>query len=128
MVEQLRDLTGGRGADVCIEAAGQPLTARQCFAAVRTGGTVVFNGEQPSIKLSPSTDFIRRDITALGSWYYQYGQFPAMLEIYRSGLALERLITHRFPMEEAAQAFQLMAAGLTGKAVLHYASADEVDI
>ena len=128
VVEQLRDLTGGRGADVCIEAAGQPLTARQCFAAVRTGGTVVFNGEQPSIKLSPSTDFIRRDITALGSWYYQYGQFPAMLEIYRSGLALERLITHRFPMEEAAQAFQLMAAGLTGKAVLHYASADEVDI
>ena len=111
-------MSGGRGADVCIEAAGRPETARQCFAAVRTAGTVVFNGEQPAIRLSPSEDFIRRDITALGSWYYHFSQFPAMLAHYRAGLAIERLITHRFPLEEAAEAYHLMAAGQTGKVLL----------
>ena len=69
MPEAVRRLTGDRGADVCIEAAGRPETARQCFRAVRTAGTVVFNGEQPEVELSPSADFIRRDITAVGSWY-----------------------------------------------------------
>jgi threonine dehydrogenase-like Zn-dependent dehydrogenase len=80
-------------------------------AAVRTAGTVVFNGEQPALELSPSSDFIRRDISALGSWYYHFSQFSAMLELYRSGLAIDRLITHHFPLEEADEAYRLMAAG-----------------
>ncbi|HIE11619.1 MAG TPA: hypothetical protein EYP62_08395 [Kiritimatiellae bacterium] len=66
-VEQIQEWTGGAGADVCIEAVGRPETAKQCFAAVRTAGTVVFNGEHPALELSPSEDFIRRDITAVGS-------------------------------------------------------------
>jgi threonine dehydrogenase-like Zn-dependent dehydrogenase len=119
-VAAIRELTAGRGADVCIEAAGRPESAKQCFAAVRTAGTVAFNGEQPAIELSPSADFIRRDITALGSWYYHFGQFPAMLELYRRGLAVDRLITHRFPFAEAPEAFRMMAAGQTGKVLLEY--------
>ncbi len=118
-VEAVRDLTGGRGADVCIEAAGRPQTAKQCFAAVRTAGTVVFNGEQPAVELSPSEDFIRRDITALGSWYYHFSQFADMLQLYRQGLDIDRLITDRLPLQEAAEAFRLMAAGQTGKVVLY---------
>ena len=53
--EQVRALTGGVGADVCIEAAGRPETALACFAAVRTAGMVVFNGEQGEVPLSPSS-------------------------------------------------------------------------
>ena len=41
-----------------------------------------------------------------------------MLAHYRAGLAIERLITHRFPLEEAAEAYHLMAAGQTGKVLL----------
>ena len=117
-VEAIRELTGGRGADICLEASGHPQSAHQCFAAVRTAGTVVFNGEQPAVQLSPSADFIRRDITALGSWYYHFSQFSDMLGLYRNGLDIERLITHHFPFAEAATAFGLMAAGETGKVVL----------
>lgn len=120
VVAAIRALTGGKGADVCIEAAGRPETAKQCFAAVRTAGTVVFNGEQPALSLSPSEDFIRRDITALGSWYYHFGEYPAMLDLYRQGLPIGSLITHRFPLDQAAEAFRLMAAGLTGKVLLTY--------
>jgi propanol-preferring alcohol dehydrogenase len=120
VVGAIRAMTGGQGPDVCIEAAGRPDTAKQCFAAVRTAGTVVFNGEQPAVELSPSEDFIRRDITAVGVWYTHFSDFPAMLDLYRSGLQVDRLVTHRFPMLQAGQAYQAMAARETGKVVLTY--------
>lgn len=121
-VEHIRALTAGVGADVCIEAAGRPETALQCFAAVRTAGTVVFNGEQGAVALSPSEHFIRRDITAVGSWYYHYSEFEAMLGVYRQGLRVGDLITHRYPFEEAAIAFEKLAAGQTGKVLLNFKS------
>jgi len=116
-VAQIQALTGGLGADVCLEAAGRPETLKQCFAAVRTGGTVVMNGEQPSVELSPSQDFIRRDITALGAWYYHFAEFTQMLALYRQGLAVTSLITHHYPLAEAATAFGEFAAGRTGKVI-----------
>lgn len=119
-VERIRKLTGGRGADVCLEAAGQPLTLKQCFQAVRVAGTIAINGEQPSIKLSPSADFIRRDIMAFGSWFYHYCEFPAMVELYRQGLPVTDLITQRFSFDQAATAWQEFAAGRTGKVMLLY--------
>ncbi|MBX3011342.1 MAG: zinc-binding dehydrogenase [Caldilineaceae bacterium] len=120
VVAAIRALTGGKGADVCLEAAGRPETAKQCFAAVRMAGTVVFNGEQPALPLSPSDDFIRRDITAVGSWYYHFNEYPAMLNLYRQGLPIGSLITHHFPLAQADEAFRLMAAGATGKVLLTY--------
>jgi propanol-preferring alcohol dehydrogenase len=117
---RIRELTGGKGADVCIEAAGSPVTAKLCFACVRTAGTVVFNGEQPAVQLSPSEDFIRRDITAVGSWYYHFNEFPEMLRLYREGFPITSLITHRFPIGEAAEAFRTMAEGKSGKILFEY--------
>lgn len=119
-VARIRELTGGRGPDVCLEAIGKPETLKQCFAAVATGGVVVMNGEQPAVELSPSADFIRRDITAFGSWYYHFGEFRQMLALYRQGLAVEKLITHHFPLAEADTAFQEFAARRTGKVLLRY--------
>jgi threonine dehydrogenase-like Zn-dependent dehydrogenase len=122
-VARIRDLTGGRGADVCLEAAGRAETLKQCFAAVATGGVVVMNGEQPGVELSPSADFIRRDITAFGSWYYHFGEFAQMLALYRQGLAVEKLITHHYPLADVETAFREFAAGRTGKVLLHYGAA-----
>jgi len=114
-------LTDGAGADVCIEAAGRPETALACFAAVRTAGTVVFNGEQGAVPLSPSDHFIRRDITAVGAWFYHFSEYPAMLACYRQGLRLRDLVTDQFPFVEAATAYAKFAAGQTGKVLLRFA-------
>jgi len=119
-VQAIRDLTGGAGADACIEAAGRPATLKQCFAAVRTGGTVAINGEQPKVELSPSEDFIRRDITAYGSWFYHFSEFPAMLALYRQGLDAAKLITDHYALADAATAYREFAAGRTGKVALTY--------
>ena len=119
-VAAVRAATGGRGADVAIEAAGVPETARQCFRAVRTGGMVVFNGEQPAVELSPSDDFIRRDVQAVGAWFFQVGEFTEMVRLYRAGCDVTRLITHRYAFEDAPEAFAAFAAGRTGKVLLTY--------
>jgi threonine dehydrogenase-like Zn-dependent dehydrogenase len=120
-VQAIKAATGGRGADVCIEAAGVPQTAKQCFRAVRTAGTVVFNGEQKAVELSPSEDFIRRDVRAVGSWFFHVGEFPEMLRLFREGLPVASLVTHVFPLERAQEAFALFAAGTTGKVLLTHA-------
>lgn len=117
---RIRDLTGGGGAGVCIEAAGSRVTARLCFNSCRTAGLVVFNGEQPLVELSPSEDFIRRDITAVGSWYYHFHEYTEMLDLFRSGLPISQLITHHFPADDAAEAFRIMDNGLSGKIMLQY--------
>ena len=117
---QVRILTGGAGADACIEAAGRPETALACFAAVRTAGTVVFNGEQGALPISPSDQFIRRDITAVGAWFYHFSEFGRMLELYRNGLRILDLISHRYPVMEAAAAFEKFSSGQSGKVILNY--------
>jgi threonine dehydrogenase-like Zn-dependent dehydrogenase len=119
-VEQVHLLTERVGADACIEAAGQSETALACFAAVRTGGIVIFNGEQGAVPLSPSDHFIRRDITAIGSWYYHFSEFPQMVELYRNGLRLTDMITHRYSFKQASDAYELFSSGQSGKVLLTY--------
>lgn len=120
--EQVRALTGGAGADACIEASGRPEAALACFAAVRTAGTVVFNGEQGELPLSPSDHFIRRDITAVGAWFYHFSEFGRMLELYRNGLRVLDLISHRYPLDQAAAAFELFASAKSAKVLLEWAA------
>jgi propanol-preferring alcohol dehydrogenase len=115
---QVRELTAGQGVDIAIEAAGRPETAKQCFAVVRKGGTVVFNGEQGELPLSPSEDFIRRDITALGSWFYHFREYGNMLRLYRNGLRVHDLVSHTYPLTDAPEAFAEFAAGRTAKVLL----------
>lgn len=119
-VEQVRMLTANSGADVCIEAAGRPETALACFDAVRTAGTVVFNGEQGAFPISPSDQFIRRDITAVGAWFYHFSEIDQMLKLYRDGLRVTDLISHRFPFTEAAAGFELFSSGRSSKVLLDY--------
>jgi threonine dehydrogenase-like Zn-dependent dehydrogenase len=120
VAEAVREVTAGAGADACIEAAGREASALACFDAVRTAGTVIFNGEQGPIPLSPSSHFIRRDITAVGGWYYHFSEIPRMMQMYRDGLPVRDLISHRFSFAEANRAFATFAAGETGKVIIEY--------
>jgi propanol-preferring alcohol dehydrogenase len=123
VVAEVRNATGGRGAEICLECAGRPETAALALQAVATAGRVMCLGEQPRIELSPSADLIRRDITLMGSWYYHFGEYPEMLALFRRGLPVERLITHRFPYPQASEAFAAFSAGLTGKVLLDWSAA-----
>ena len=118
-VKKIREWANG-GVDIAMECAGHPQTLKQCFEAVRHSGTVMINGEQPAVELSPSEDFIRRDIVAMGSWYYHVGEYPSMLKLYQDGLPLGEMISHRIPFTAAAEGFAAMASGESAKVILQY--------
>lgn len=119
---EIRGLTNGIGCDYAIEAAGVPATVYAALAAVRRGGVVFLNGEQPALPISPSDDLIRRDLSLVGSWFYHFHEFHGMLEEVRAGLPVDLLISHCLPMEEAAQAYHLMRSGQSAKVLLQYTS------
>jgi threonine dehydrogenase-like Zn-dependent dehydrogenase len=116
--EAVRDLTVGLMADVVIEATGKPDPFALAFRLVGKGGTVVAAGENREVTIHVGRDLIRKDVTVVGNWYYHFCEYPEMLALYRRGLPVARLITHRFPLAEAETAFREFAAGRTGKVVL----------
>lgn len=117
-VEAAVELTRGNLANKCIECVGLPQTFQLALRLVGKAGTVMCVGEQPEVTLNVSRDLIRRDITLMGSWYYHYCEYPFMVDLYRRGLEVEKLITHRYPVSDGARAFQEFASGRTGKVLL----------
>jgi propanol-preferring alcohol dehydrogenase len=105
-------------ADAVVEATGRPEGLALALRLAGKGGTVACCGENRDVTLHVGRDLIRRDLTLFGGWYYHYREYPEMLALYRRGLRVEKLISHRFPLERAAEAFAEFAAGRTAKAVL----------
>lgn len=118
LIDRIMDLTKGEGADVVIDCAGQRASVANSFLAVRRGGIVVFNGESMEELLAPSRDFNRREIWAVGCWYYFMSEAPEMFALWRDGLDVAKMITHRFPLADAPEAFALFDRGQTGKVLL----------
>ena len=85
LIERIMDLTDGEGADVVIDCAGKRASVANSFASVRRGGIVVFNGESMEELLAPSRDFNRREIWAVGCWYYFMGEVTEMFDLWRRG-------------------------------------------
>lgn len=108
----------GRLADAAIEASGTAAGVALALASVGPGGPVALCGEARGVTLDVSRDLVRQDRSLFGSWYYHYAEYPKMVELWRAGLPLDRLITHRFAFEDAPLALAAFSAGATGKVVL----------
>lgn len=114
-VEKLRKLTGGAGPDTCLECTGKPDPVATAFEAVRNGGKLGIVGEQGQACFNPSRDLIHKEVNVYGAWYFRLHEFPGMVELCNRGLKPKKMVTHRFPLEEAQKGYELMAAGKTGK-------------
>jgi L-iditol 2-dehydrogenase len=111
-------LTGGRGVDVACEAVGKPELVAQAVALARPRGVVQLVGVSPRGSTLPADlfDIHFRELTVLGA----FGRGTA----FRRALALlpklpaAELITARFPLERAAEAFAHATAGHGVKTVI----------
>ncbi|MGI6082124.1 MAG: zinc-dependent alcohol dehydrogenase [Limnochordia bacterium] len=117
-IAAVRDITRGVMARCCIECVGRSDTLLQAFRLVGKAGVVMALGEQGDVPVNIGRDLIRQDITLMGSWFFHLGEYEQMAELYRRGLAVEKLVTHRFPLRDAARAFAEFAVGRTGKVLL----------
>src|SRR5215207_2487056 len=116
-VEAVRELTGGFGADVVIDAVGRPETWRQAFYARDLAGTVVLVGVPiPDMTLEmPLVDFFSRGGALKSSWYgdcLPERDFPTLVDLYLQGrLPLEKFVTERIKIDDVEDAFHTMHAG-----------------
>jgi Zn-dependent alcohol dehydrogenase len=121
--EAIRDATGG-GVDYAIEATGRPEAARAAFLATRPRGAAVLIGiprADAEVTL-PALSIPRLERRVLGSIYGSSRperDFPRILALYRSGrLPLDRLVSHRLPLDRVGEAFELMTSGSALRVVL----------
>lgn len=111
----VKELTNGRLAEAVIEATGRPEGLELALKMVGKAGTVACCGENRDVTINVGRDLIRRDITMFGSWFFHFREFPEMLDLYRRGLAVDKLVTHRYPLAQVAEAYADFAAGKVGK-------------
>ena len=121
--EAVRDASGG-GVDYAIEATGRPEAMEAAFLATRARGAAVLIGipRADAVLSLPAGTIPRMERRVLGSIYGSSKperDFPHTLSLYRSGrLPLDRLVSHRLPLEEAERGFELMHAGEATRVVL----------
>jgi S-(hydroxymethyl)mycothiol dehydrogenase len=117
VVESIRSLTGGFGADVVIDAVGRPETWRQAFYARDLAGTVVLVGvPTPQMRLEmPLLDFFSRGGALKSSWYgdcLPSRDFPMLVDLHLQGrLPLERFVSETIGIGDVEAAFAKMARG-----------------
>jgi threonine dehydrogenase-like Zn-dependent dehydrogenase len=120
VVQAIRDLTHGRGADVSLDASSSPQARAQAVRCVRTWGKACFVGEGDSVTLDVSSDLLRRQVTLMGSWTFStVGQADCARYIADRGIDIDRLFTHRWKLEQAEEAYKLFDAQTSGKGVIH---------
>ncbi|MFI2372567.1 S-(hydroxymethyl)mycothiol dehydrogenase [Streptomyces sp. NPDC018833] len=116
-VEAIRELTGGFGADVVIEAVGRPETYRQAFYARDLAGTVVLVGvPTPDMMLElPLLDVFGRGGALKSSWYgdcLPSRDFPMLIDLHQQGrIDLGAFVTETIGIGDVEAAFARMHEG-----------------
>jgi S-(hydroxymethyl)mycothiol dehydrogenase len=116
-VEAIRSLTGGNGADVCIEAVGDPAVMAQAFTARDLAGTMVQVGvPTPDMRIDlPMIDFFGRGGALKPSWYgdcLPSRDFPMLVDLYLDGrLDLDRFVSETIRIDQVEDAFARMRRG-----------------
>ncbi|MBG0830263.1 S-(hydroxymethyl)mycothiol dehydrogenase [Planomonospora sp. ID67723] len=116
-VEAIRELTGGFGADVVIEAVGRPETYKQAFYARDLAGTVVLVGvPTPEMTLElPLLDVFGRGGALKSSWYgdcLPSRDFPMFVDLHLQGrLDLGAFVSETIALDEVETAFGRMHHG-----------------
>ncbi len=116
-VAAIRELTDGNGADVCIEAVGNPKVFEQAFYARDLAGTVVQVGvPNPEMRIElPMIDLFGRGGAIKPSWYgdcLPSRDFPMLIDLYLQGrLDLDRFVSETIGLDGVEAAFGRMERG-----------------
>jgi threonine dehydrogenase-like Zn-dependent dehydrogenase len=116
--------TGGRGADVCIEATGAPGAVVEAMRYARDAGTVVVVGQYTDhgdVSFNPHRDLNRKHLDVRGCWGSDFSHFyrgaRLMADAARSA-PWARLELETYPLARAGEALDAVAAGRVVKALI----------
>jgi len=114
--DKVLDLTKGFGVERAIDCSGHTAGRQLAIRATRKWGKIACIGEGGTVEFNPSPDIIHDQKTIFGSWVTSIWKMEVLTEkLVRWGIHPEDLVTHRFTLDEAAQAYRLMDQGNCGK-------------
>jgi Zn-dependent alcohol dehydrogenase len=126
--EAVREASKG-GVDIAVEATGRTEAMLAAFHSTRPRGAAVLVGipHADAVLGLPALSIPRSERRILGSIYGSSKperDFPEILDLYRSGrLPLDRLISHRLPLDQVTEAFRVMTTGDARRVVLDLGAA-----
>src|SRR4051794_7771375 len=113
----IQSVTGGHGADVCIEAIGSPVVYRQAFEARDLAGTLVLVGvPRPDMTVElPFIEVFGRGGSLKSSWYgdcLPSRDFPMLVTLHQQGrLPLDKFVSETISLDAVEEAFHKMERG-----------------
>ena len=120
-VEAIRDLTGGKGVGGVLECSGNAIARRQAASVASRGATVVYVGAGNSELGINFGDLLSKDLTIKGNSVYSMASYYDEVEfLLKHSVPLDDIITHRFNIDQAVEAFSLFDTGETGKVVFEW--------
>lgn len=122
-VERIREATDGHGCEVAIDTSGASAGRQLAVRGTRHWARIAFVGEGGTIELNPSPDLIHDQKTIYGSWVTSLGNMEDLVErLPRWNMHPEVTVTHRFPLDRAADAYATMDGGASGKVAIVFDS------
>ncbi len=115
----VRKMTGGGGADLAIEVIGKAATMQEAFNCIKTGGRLCIVGyTNENISISAGR-IMYREVSIIGSLGCRPVDYPVIVDMVKRGqLEIESLVSHRFPLDDIDQAFDLMRKGASLRSVV----------
>ena len=115
-VRQIKEITDGFGVEKAIVCSASDPGRATAIRATRQWGKIAFVGEGGTVHFNPSPDMLHDQKTIYGSWVTSIWKMEDLVErLVRWNLHPEDLVTHRFPLDKADEAYALMASGACGK-------------
>ena len=120
-VSAIYELTGGRGADCTLDATGIGEVRANAIRSARIWGRACLVGEGGTMTVEPSPDIIHRQLNLYGSWTFSKTVLEELSNwVVERGIPLSDIITHRFTLDKAEEAFTLFNGATTGKVVFNW--------
>ena len=118
-VEAIRELTSGLGASASLETSGNPIARQQALESIRSFGRSCYVGIGSPAEIDFNRDVIFKVATIFGSLTFSKSELIEIERFFVDAKApLNKLITNRYSLDQAVQAFQDFDTSTTGKCVI----------
>ena len=112
VLEKVRQITGGGGADAAIDCSGNEAAQIQCLDAAKVCGGVAFLGiKNETVPVDMTQHFVLKELTLIGSWACSVPEHFEIVDFLQQGMPIDRTITHRFGIDDAPKALDTFFDG-----------------
>ncbi len=119
--DTMQELGMEEGFDVGMEMSGNPSAFRDMLRIMHNGGSIALLGIPPGETTIDWTQVIFKGLTLKGIYGREmFETWYKMSSMLQSGLNIDSIITHHFPIDDFQPAFELMESGQSGKVILNW--------